>query len=87
MHDIRGRLRAGATGAGRGPRVVVFRKEGGLHGIAVDRVLGVIRLDPSQVSPPEGAQTAGGYLEGVGVDGVRRIMILDAGRILGMEKR
>lgn len=84
VHDPRRRLGLPAAGVAAGARVVVCDAGEGLVGLLVDGVVEVLRLPPSAIEArPQGiAGIDSEYIAGVGREGGRLFVLLDAGALL-----
>ncbi len=81
-------LRAAFAGERARPRagldVIVVRVSAGVVGVVVERVTGVVRLRPEQVSALPGAGQDAHYLIGLGVTGERRMVLIDIDRLMSL---
>lgn len=64
--------------------VVIVRAAAGVVGVVVERVTGVVRLQPEQVVPLPGVQGDADYLIGLGLARGRRIILIDIERLMSV---
>lgn len=79
--DLRAAFAPGVGAPHPDTDVMIVRLASCLAGMVVERVKGVVRLDPSQIVPLPGAHHAD-YLIGMGVLHERRLVLVDIDRLM-----
>jgi purine-binding chemotaxis protein CheW len=67
-----------------GTEVIVVRVSAGVVGVVVERVTGVVRIQPDQVAPLPGAHSDADYLIGLGMAKGRRLVLIDIDRLMSL---
>ena len=67
-----------------GTDVIVVRVPAGVVGVVVERVTGIVRLQPEQVVPLAGVQPDADYLIGLGTARGRRLILIDIDRLMSL---
>ena len=68
-------------------RVLITESNNHMLGIAVDRVIGVLTIDESNIEPPDEVLKKAEYLIGVGKIGKRLVLIADIEKLLSSEEK
>jgi len=86
VYDVRRRLGLEEKKISRTTRVLIISDGGSLQGVLVDRVTGVVRLNKIFIEPAP--SVIGGveaeYLDGIGRDGERLLILFNTGRVLNV---
>ena len=68
-------------------RVLITESNNHMLGIAVDSVIGVLKIDEANIEPPDEVLKKAEYLIGVGKIGKRLILIADIAKLLSSEEK
>ena len=85
--NLRKKLSLPSPGKTNLNRVLITESNNHMLGIAVDSVIGVLKIDESNIEPPDEVLKKAEYLIGVGKIGKRLILIADIEKLLSSEEK
>ena len=85
--NLRKKLALKAKEGGTFNRVLITEAHSHILGVAVDSVIGVIKLDPAHIEAPDEVLKKAEYLVGVGKVGKRLVLIVDMEKLLSGEEK